>query len=136
MVSDKAAIDGMLAFALEERLWVELASGALVPAMIAMAEMLPKDAVVGLGRLWRKHIAAGHEPVGEPVATGLKPLSQARLLDGTGPQMIQPIRRPGKPHIRNQNNPALLQRGGQLYECLCFDSHRWLLVRITALRNS
>jgi len=41
----QAAIDGMLAFALEERLWVELASGALVPAMIATAEMLPKHAV-------------------------------------------------------------------------------------------
>ena len=66
---------------------------------------------------------------GASVTIVLKSRYQARLLNSTRPQMIHPVRRPGKPHIRYQNDPALLQRGGQLYECLCFDSHRWLLVR-------
>ncbi len=48
VVPDEEAIKGMLSFAQGARQWVELASGALVPAVIATAPRLPADAVIGL----------------------------------------------------------------------------------------
>ncbi|AEF44744.1 Pyridoxal-5'-phosphate-dependent protein beta subunit [Serratia sp. AS12] len=48
VVSDKEAIGGMLAFGEQAKLWVELASGALIPAVIATAPRLPADAVIGI----------------------------------------------------------------------------------------
>ncbi|MNF10562.1 hypothetical protein D3C80_2115410 [compost metagenome] len=38
----------MLAFGEQAKLWVELASGALIPAVIATAPRLPSDAVIGI----------------------------------------------------------------------------------------
>ncbi len=48
VVPDEEAIKGMLSFAQGARQWVELASGALVPAVVATAPRLPADAVIGL----------------------------------------------------------------------------------------
>ncbi|WP_414158015.1 threonine/serine dehydratase [Pseudomonas sp. BNK-45] len=48
VVSDHDAIKGMVCFAQDARQWVELACGALVPAMLATAPTLPEDAVIGL----------------------------------------------------------------------------------------
>lgn len=47
-VSDKAAIDGMISFGEDAKQWVELASGALIPAALTTAPKLPADAVIGL----------------------------------------------------------------------------------------
>jgi len=48
VVPDEEAIKGMLSFAQGARQWVELASGALVPGVVATAPRLPADAVIGL----------------------------------------------------------------------------------------
>ncbi len=48
VVSDKAAIEGMVAFGEEAKLWVELACGTLIPAAMAIAPQLPADAVIGI----------------------------------------------------------------------------------------
>lgn len=48
VVSDKSAVEGMVAFGEEAKLWVELASGTLIPAVMAIAPQLPADAVIGL----------------------------------------------------------------------------------------
>ncbi|QJI28955.1 pyridoxal-phosphate dependent enzyme [Pseudomonas sp. ADAK18] len=48
IVSDKEAINGMISFGEDARQWVELASGALIPAVVATAPRLPVDAVIGL----------------------------------------------------------------------------------------
>ncbi|MBH1967318.1 MAG: pyridoxal-phosphate dependent enzyme [Pseudomonadales bacterium] len=48
IVSDQEAIEGMLAFGEEAGLWVELATGALIPAVLATAPELPDNAVIGL----------------------------------------------------------------------------------------
>lgn len=48
VVSDKAAVEGMIAFGEEAKQWVELASGTLIPAVMAIAPTLPADAVVGM----------------------------------------------------------------------------------------
>lgn len=48
VVSDKAAIEGMIAFGEEAKQWVELASGTLIPAVLAIAPKLPVNAVIGM----------------------------------------------------------------------------------------
>lgn len=48
VVSDKAAVEGMVAFGEEAKLWVELASGTLIPAAMSIAPTLPDNAVIGL----------------------------------------------------------------------------------------
>lgn len=48
IVTDQEAIEGMLAFGEQAGLWVELATGALIPAVLATAPELPDDAVIGL----------------------------------------------------------------------------------------
>ncbi|MNP72853.1 threonine dehydratase [compost metagenome] len=48
VVSDKAAIEGMIAFGEEAKQWVELASGTLIPAVLAIAPKLPANAVIGM----------------------------------------------------------------------------------------
>ena len=45
VVSDKAAMEGMITFGEEAKLWVELASGTLIPAAIAITPELPANAV-------------------------------------------------------------------------------------------
>lgn len=48
VVSDKAAIEGMIAFGEEAKQWVELASGTLIPAVLAIAPKLSANAVIGM----------------------------------------------------------------------------------------
>lgn len=48
IVSDQEAIEGMLSFGENAGLWVELATGALLPAVMATEPQLPDDAVIGL----------------------------------------------------------------------------------------
>ncbi|MGC5703822.1 pyridoxal-phosphate dependent enzyme [Pseudomonas sp. NFXW11] len=48
LVSDQEAIQGMRALGEDAGLWVELASGTLLPALLAHASKLPEEAVVGL----------------------------------------------------------------------------------------
>ena len=48
IVTDQEAIEGVLAFGEEAGLWVELATGALIPAVLATAPELPDNAVIGL----------------------------------------------------------------------------------------
>jgi len=44
--------------------------------------------------------------------------------------MVAPIRGPCEVDIGDPVHAAFLQCGGQLYECLCFDSHCCYLVRL------
>ncbi|HCK02734.1 MAG TPA: hypothetical protein DHV72_22300 [Serratia grimesii] len=48
VVSDKAAMEGMIIFGEEAKLWVELASGTLIPAAMAITPELPANAVIGV----------------------------------------------------------------------------------------
>lgn len=48
VVSDNDAIDGMISFGETARLWVELASGALLPAAAVISTKIAENAVIGL----------------------------------------------------------------------------------------
>lgn len=46
--------------------------------------------------------------------------------------MVVPVWCSSECYVRNQGHATILKRFGQLYECLCFDSHCCYLVRFTA----
>ncbi|HCI5999600.1 TPA: pyridoxal-phosphate dependent enzyme [Klebsiella variicola subsp. variicola] len=47
-VSDRDAIQGMLSFGEQARLWVEPAAGTLIPAAFSVTSSMPNDTVIGL----------------------------------------------------------------------------------------
>lgn len=56
---------------------------------------------------------------------------RAVSLYDADPAMILPVRRSSEVNICNQVHSSFLERFGQLYECLCLDSHYCHLVRFT-----